>query len=319
MATVMLTCFFLISCEKEEEPEPVVHKARIGVIMSDKGESSLKIEEGITAQLYSMGYTKNTASIVIKYNSEENGWLKNICRSMSGGTYDAVICVGADAAKSFLDLESKTPCFICNIGSAYEIGLKSESHSNATAVISKFPTEELLSFSNGISAGGKLGLIYCYEDMNSADTVNSVCQYLDGKGIDYSLRAVGSSADVGNVTNALISDGATAMFVPADSVVLEGIDELVAACNQKKIPVLCAEPSGVEAGGLAAFTYSPKNIGKRIASMAGNYLKGEKLRNIPFTNSEIDNLIVNEDTLNALGITVPEDMDHKVVKVKWVK
>ncbi len=320
LAALIIMSFSLSSCnEAEPRTAEVTKKARIGVILSDKSEGLLKIEEGIIAQLYSMGYTKNSADVVVKYNDEESGWLTNICRSMSGGTFDAVICVGAEAAKCFLSLKSKTPCFICGIGSAYEIGLESESHDNATAVISRFPTEELLNFSEDITKRGKLGLIYCYNDMNSADTVNSVCQYLDAKGVDYSLRAVGEAEDVKGVTDALISDGAKAVFVPVDSVVLEGMEALVTACNAKKIPVLCADSSGVEAGGLAAFTYSPKNIGKRIAGMAGNYLKGEKMRNIPFAQSDIDNLVVNEDSLNVLGIILPEETEYNVVRVRWVK
>ena len=72
----------------------------------------------------------------------------------------------------------------------------------------------------------------------------------------------------------------------------------------------------VEAGGLATEGIDYYELGKQTGEMAIKVLKGEKPNTLAIKTLEKTELVINMKTLNALGLTLPADLDKKATKVE---
>ena len=303
-----------VSCGTDASSEDV-DRPVIGVIVSDNSDSSMDMENGLIEGLQKAGYTRETTDIVCKYAGYEGYPLEDICSSMADGTYDAVVCIGAQAAEQFIALGSATPCFVCGVSTVYEIGLTERSDPYVTGILDCFPAEETVALVNALTPDvDKFGLLYMANVMRSESTVNGFCQYLDSVQIDYTLMAVSGVQGVTEVADALIMDGAKAIFIPSDEGVHAELSDLVSLCCDKGVPVYCFETAAVKLGGLATVSCSDSEMGHQTAELVSRFFTGERIIDMPFANANADFCAFNETTASRLGITYPESARYKTVK-----
>ena len=68
--------------------------------------------------------------------------------------------------------------------------------------------------------------IYSGNEDNATNTVKQCEEYLKSINVEYVEKTAASSNDVETATNALIAEGAEAIFVPNDSIIQDGVSKL---------------------------------------------------------------------------------------------
>ena len=309
-----LFALLLASCGGDEG-EQVADKLSVGVIVSSRSDSYLDMESGLLEGLEEVGLTRESADIVCKYAGYEGYPIEDICASMAGGEYDAVVCIGAAAAEAFVALESETPCFVCGISTIYEIGLTETYDPYVTGVLDSFPAEATVELARALTPEvEKFGLLYTLDPGAHESAVNDFCQYLDSVQIDYTLRTATDQGAVTEVAAALIDDGADAIFVPSDKWVHSEMGDLTKLCCERGIPVYSSETAGVKLGALAAVSVSDREMGHQAAELVSRYFAGESVSDMPFICGNADFCAFNDTTADRISARYPSSAAYKTVR-----
>lgn len=335
MISMIFSAALLSSCGEKDEKKDDETKVtdgidhtddkkgiKVGIITQVENGAFVDMKDGIIAGLEKAGYTEDNSVIDYKCAQNDATVLSTICASMDDGSYDAVFTVATPATQAFVNLESDTPNFFCAVSSPVAAGVVSDMESpdkNSTGTSNAIPTSDIFELAAKLTPDvKKFGIIYSTATASATATANSAIEYLESADINYTVKTVDTSDDVASVTDALIKDGAEALFIPNDAVVQAGISALVDICNEEKIPTYCSSATTVASGCFATLAIDDKGIGQKTAEMALKYLEdGTKVENIPSVVVGVDYCTVNENVAGILNISVPEESDigYKVNKI----
>lgn len=281
-------------------------KKKIGIVAMVENGAFMDMKQGILEELAAKGYTEDTATIDYQCASGDATALSTIANNMTDGTYDMVFTIATPPTQAFVNLESDTPVFFCAVSAPVESGILSGMDApdkNATGTSNAIPVSDIINLAQNTTPAKKYGLIYSGNEDNATNTIKQVEEYLDSQNIAYVEKTAPTTADIEAATNALISEGVDAIFVPNDSIIQDGVTKLAEICNEKKIPTYCSSATTVASGCFATLAIDDKGIGKKTVDMAMEYFDGKKIEEIPAQVVGIDYCSVNTTAMNALGIT----------------
>lgn len=184
---------------------------------------------------------------------------------------------------------------------------------NSTGTQNPIPVEKIFSTADTLTPGiTKYGVIYTEAQPNSVSTAKQAEAYLDSVGVEYTEKTVANSAEVQQAVQLLLED-CDALFVPNDAIIQDAMPVVVEAANAAKKPVYGSSAVMPASGALAAVAISDIEIGRMSAAMAAEILGGKAVSEVPAIAVEATVTTVNRTTADALGITIPEDMEVEYV------
>lgn len=281
-------------------------KKKIGIVTMVENGAFTDMKEGILDEMKEKGYTEENTEFDYQCAAGDASALTSIVNNMTDGTYDMVFTIATPSTQAFVNAESDTPVFFCAVSAPVAAGVLSDMENpdkNATGTSNAIPVSEIFELAKTTTPVEKFGLIYSGNEDNATNTIEQCKKYLDSEQIAYTVATAPTSADIETAVNALISDGAQAIFVPNDSIIQDGVEKLVEICNEKKIPTYCSSATTVASGCFATLAIDDKGIGRKTADMAIEYLEGKKLEEIPSKVIGIDYCSVNKTAMEALGLT----------------
>ena len=159
-----------------------------------------------------------------------------------------------------------------------------------------------------------IGTIYCSSEVNSEVQIKAMQEYAESKGLTVKVATISTVNDLQQAAQSLVGS-VDAFYEPTDNIVASAMPTLVAITDPAKIPVICAEPNMVKAGGLATYGIDYYELGKATAAMAVKILKGESTpAEMPVeyqTDEAVLEIAINTETADALGLEIPEDILSK--------
>lgn len=159
------------------------------------------------------------------------------------------------------------------------------------------------------------GLLYCTNEVNSVTTVENAKKYLDEQGLSYMEKIVTNSSEVQQAAQSLVGS-VDAIFVPNDSVIQAAMPLVAEVARDAKIPVYGSSAVMVDSGAFATVAITDTEIGAISADMAIQYLEGTAIADIPALVVPANAIVVNEDTVEALGITLTDDQKAEITFVR---
>ena len=163
-----------------------------------------------------------------------------------------------------------------------------------------------------------VGLLYCTSEVNAVNAMETAREYLDENSIAYEEATVASSADVQTSAQSLLDKGVDCIFIANDSVVQSAVDLVVELCNAAGVPTYCCSATTVQSGCLATLAMSDVAIGEQTAAIAAQVLSGTPVEDIPAVVVPAEFVSVNEDTMNALGLTIPDEVVEAYGDVQYL-
>lgn len=279
--------------------------SKIGIVTMVENGAFTDMRDGIVEELEANGYAEDQ----IEYQCAQGdaSALSTIVSNMTDGTYDAVFTIATPPTQAFVNAESDTPVFFCAVSAPEAAGVLSDMEApdmNATGTSNAIPVSEIFDLAQATTPVEKYGLIYSGNEDNATNTIEQCKEYLDSQNIAYTVATAASSSDVETATNALLADGAQAIFVPNDSIIQDGVDALVNICNENKIPTYCSSATTVASGCFATLAIDDKGIGAKTVDIALEYLKdGKSVEEIPAQVIGIDYCSVSQSAMDAIGLT----------------
>jgi len=115
-------------------------------------------------------------------------------------------------------------------------------------------------------------------------------------------------AEYRRVFAALIQDRAEGIVVSAEDVNVTNVKLIVELTEKSRLPAIYPYNGFVQSGGLMSYGVDLADLGRRLANIASQILKGEKPANIPLFQPTKFELAINLKTAKALGLTVPPEL-----------
>jgi ABC-type uncharacterized transport system substrate-binding protein len=114
--------------------------------------------------------------------------------------------------------------------------------------------------------------------------------------------------DLERVITAIAVGGAQAVIVLPDPMFLANRSELIRLINQARLPAIYMETGFVASGGLMSYGPNFTQLFRRAATYVDKILKGANPADMAVEQPTKFELIINQATANALGLTIPQSI-----------
>ena len=288
---------------------------KIGVLYLVENSAFEDMKNGIVDELKANGYD----NLDVQCAQGDATTLQTIAQNMSDGSYKAVFTIATPATQAMVNQECDTPTFFCAVSAPVAAGVITDMEKpdkNATGTSNAIPVGDIFEFADGLTPDVETwGFIYCTSEDNSVNTVKSAKEYCDNNGIKYEEVTVTNSSEVQQAAETL-ADKVDGIFIPNDSVVHSAMTTVTEVARDNKIPVYGSSATMVLSGAFATIAISDTEIGKLTAQMGIEYLKdGKAVEDIPSVVVPATQTVINQTTLDALGIELPDDVKNSATIV----
>lgn len=155
-----------------------------------------------------------------------------------------------------------------------------------------------------------VAIVYCSAEPNSV---------IQGKQAEELYKEAGlttvtlTASDVTTISSIVTSacEQADVIYIPTDNLFAENMESVKNIAEPAKIPVICGEGGMAKAGGTASVAIDYYVLGYRAGEMAYEIMvNGADPATTPigFMTAKDMELVINEENVEAIGLTVPEDL-----------
>ena len=125
-----------------------------------------------------------------------------------------------------------------------------------------------------------LGTVYNAGEVNSVVTNDLAKKACEKNGMSLFEATVSTTADVAMATQSLVGK-VDAIYVSTDNTVVSALETVIKVCQDKKIPLILADPTTLEKGATLALGFDYYLHGRQTGDIVARILKGEKPADIP--------------------------------------
>lgn len=312
---MLASVFAMVGCGEDESG-----KTKIGVVQMIENGAFNDMKDGILAELEEKGYTEENSVIEVKCAQGDATNLQTIAQEMADGSYDAVFTIATPATQAMVNQGSDTPVFFCAVSAPVAAGIVTDMDKpdkNATGTSNAIPVGDIFALSNSLTPDVKTyGFLYCTSEDNSVNTIESAKEYCEANNISYEEATVTNSSEVQQAVQ-ILADKVDAIFIPNDSVIQSAMPLVTEVAREKKVPVYGSSATMVDSGAFATIAISDTEIGKMTVDMAMEHMKdGKAIADIPSIVVPASNTVINKNTMEALGVTLSDDVMNSAVFVE---
>lgn len=155
-----------------------------------------------------------------------------------------------------------------------------------------------------------VAIIYCSAEPNSVIQGNQAKELYEAADFDTVVLTASDITTVSSVVTAACEQ-ADVIYIPTDNLFAENMESVKNIAEPAKIPVICGEGGMAKAGGTASVAIDYYVLGYRAGEMAYEIMvNGADPATTPigFMTAEDMELIINEENVAAIGLTIPDDL-----------
>lgn len=291
---------------------------KVGVIQMIDNGAFADMRDGFSEELTEK-YTGGKVDIVYKNAQGDAAALNTICQEMADSGVDLIATIATPATQAMVNLETDIPVFFIAVSNPVGAGVITDMEKpdkNATGTSNAIPVEDIFALSDKLTPDCKTyGMLYNTSEINSVSTVENAKKYLDDQGLSYKEAVVTNSSEVQQAAQSLAGE-VDAIFVPNDSVIQSAMPMVTEVTRDAKIPVYGSSAVMVDSGAFATIAISDTEIGAQTADMALEYLNGTAMEDIAAVVVPASNMVINQDTADALEITFSDEVQKEATFVK---
>lgn len=321
-AALCTSMFFgLTACgnNTQQQSDADGEKLKVGIVQLIDNGAFEDMRDGFIQELQDKGYGEDKVEIIYKNAQGDATNLNTICQEMVDSQVDLVATIATPASQAMVAMESDIPIVFISVSNPIGAGLLTtleQPDKNATGTSNAIPIEDIFALSDDLTPGMQTyGLLYCTNEVNSVTTIENAKNYLDEKGLRYVEQIVTNSSEVQQAAQALVGN-VDAIFVPNDSVIQAAMPLVAEVARDAKIPVYGSSAVMVNSGAFATVAITDTEIGMISADMAIAHFEGKEMSEIPALVVPANAIVVNEDTAEALGVTLSDEQKADITFVR---
>ena len=135
--------------------------------------------------------------------------------------------------------------------------------------------------------------------------VQAVREAAGGLGLTLLSDEAGQPEDLPKAFDAIVEQKPDALIIDTDAVILSHRKSVVEFAGVHGVPAMYGLREFVDEGGLISYGPNPFDIWRRVAGYVDKIVKGAKPADLPVQQPTKFELVVNLNTVRALGLTIP--------------
>lgn len=301
-----------MSCGIEETKtnQGTTKKIKVGITQIVEHPALNKAKQGFKDAL-------KEAGIDVEYDEKNaNGEVATanlIANTLVSSKPDLIYAIATTTTQAVAQATNDIPVVFSAITDPESAGVLKE---NVTGVSDRVNIKQQLELMKKLNPNAKkVGVIFNSSEQNSMVQVNDLKTAASELGMEVVATGVTQASEIPQASETLIGE-VDMIYTPTDNLVASLINLITEKAIAAKKIVFGAEAAHVEGGALITQGVDYYELGKRAGQMAIEILKGKKPSEIKIETVELNNIVVNEKTLNALGIVLPEDIKTKAKFIK---
>ena len=222
---------------------------------------------------------------------------------------DLIYAIATSTAQSAAQATNKLPVVFSAITDPEAAGLIKENVTGISDRVNvKQQLELLLKLDSKIK---KVGVIYNSSEQNSKVQVDDLKKAASELGITIVEKSVTQVSEIPQASETLVKSS-DALYLPTDNLVASVINLITEKAISAKKIAFGAESAHVKGGALITQGIDYYEMGKEAGKIAVEILKnGKKPSEISFKKMNLNDIVINNKTLAAIGISLPEDIKLK--------
>lgn len=222
---------------------------------------------------------------------------------------DLIYAIATSTAQSAAQATNKLPVVFSAITDPEAAGLIKENVTGISDRVNvKQQLELLLKLDSKIK---KVGVIYNSSEQNSKVQVDDLKKAASKLGITIVEKSVTQVSEIPQASEALVRES-DALYLPTDNLVASVVNLITEKATAAKKVAFGAEAAHVKGGALITQGIDYYEMGKEAGKIAVEILKnGKKPSEIKFKKMDLNDIVINNKTLAAIGISLPEDIKSK--------
>lgn len=182
---------------------------------------------------------------------------------------------------------------------------------SATGVANAIPADLILGTAERLtpSDGKKILILYNTTQTNAVSTKEDAKAYAESAGIPYDVQSYSSMGEF-LALGGTISNEYAYVYVALDSSVISNFTGFSSALASRGIPLYGATDAmaRVDYGVLCTYALDYHEIGQMTADMIIEWYNGTPLRDLPCERYDDFRLVINQETAETLGVSIPQDL-----------
>ena len=155
-----------------------------------------------------------------------------------------------------------------------------------------------------------VAILYCSAEPNSVIQGNQAEELYKAAGFN---TVTLTASDITTISTVVTSacEQADVIYIPTDNLFAENMESVKNIAEPAKIPVICGEGGMAQSGGTASVAIDYYVLGYRAGEMAYEIMvNGADPATTPigFMTADDMELVINEENVAAIGLTIPEDL-----------
>lgn len=291
---------------------------KIGVVQLVEHPALDAANKGFVDGLASKGF-KDNVQIDQQNAQADQSNLNSIAQRFVADKKDLVLAIATPAAQSMANATKDIPILgtaITDYKSAKLVTSEEKPGTNVSGTTDMNPIDRQIDLILKVVPNAKkVGIIYSASEVNSQVQAEKMKAYAKTKGLEVVEATVSNVNDIQQAAQNLVSQGVQAIYVPTDNVVASAMANLVKITDPAKVPVFPGEENMVKNGGLMTYSVDYYKLGFQTGVMAAKVLSGEaKVQDLAIESQKDLKLVINQDAVKRLGITIPEELQKEAAK-----
>ena len=287
---------------------------QIGIVQTQAHVALDRAREGFEDGLTEAGYTIGE-DVVIDYQNAQGDQsnLNTITSQFASDKKDLVLAIATQAAVQMASASSDIPIVGTAITDYESVGLVESNDApggNVTGTSDMNPISDQLALMQQLLPDmTNVGVMYCSAEENSRVQVEQFTQEAEAAGLTVTEMTISNVNEIQQAATSLTGEDIQAIYVPTDNTLASAMTTLTGVTNEAKIPVFTGEVGMLAGGGLATVSVDYYELGKQTGAMAAQILKGEATpADMPIEMPETTTTEINQEIVDLLGITVPDEL-----------
>ena len=280
---------------------PAAKTYNVGVVQLVEHQALDAANKGFVDGLASKGFVegKNVKFDFQNAQADQSN-LRNIATRFTGNKVDLIGAIATPAAQTMANATNKIP-IVATAVTDFEIAKLVKSNDK--------PGTNVTGSSDMAPINSLLELI-----VNSERQVQIFKE--EAKKYNLSVReaTVSNVNDIQQAAQSLVGK-VDLIYTPTDNTIASAVPALIKITEKAKLPVFAGEGGEVKGGATAAIAIDYYELGKIAGTMAAEILEGKaKPETMPIQYQKNFKTVFNEASVKNLGLTIPADVKHELVK-----
>jgi ABC-type uncharacterized transport system substrate-binding protein len=299
-----------------EKTAPVenVQPYKLSMVLYSETEFAERSREGILAGLRQGGLVEGQDYTLHYYNAQGDiSTLSSIMTTIKSDQVDMLLVVSTPTLQAALSQAGEqTKIVFTGVGDGVKAGAgKSETDhlTNVTGISTRSPFVGMAKIiRQTLPTAHRVGTLFTPGEINSVLYKNWFKDALEKEGIELVEIAVNSSADVAQAAIELVSQDIQALAQVVDNLTRPGFALIARKATEKNLPIYVFDSDQMKHDGDICLAIDYFDAGVEAAQKAVRILKGEQPRDIPFSNTSSERLMINPELAHRHHLTISAEM-----------